>query len=485
MTLQESQIAANTTYYTLGLIGQKIISFFYFILIARFLGAEDIGRYILALSVTAMLFIFLDSGITTLITRETAQDRFSLKKYFASIIRFKISASIVVFIAAAIFVNLLGYPAVIRNLIYLASIVMIFDTFSLTFYGILRGVHLLIYESLATFIYQVIVFIIGVLGLYIYGSVYALMIALIFASAFNVLFSYHFLKKHLHFSLFEKGESFGVRRLIALSLPFAVAAIFIKIIFTSDTILLSLFRSGEELGWYGVAHKFLFALEFVPLAFSASLFPAMSSYYINDKNSLFSSLEKSSFYLMLIAFPISLGGFLLTSPIIEALYGNEFAGSAASLRFLLLGLPFLFLNYPLISFFAAIKRQNLNIYFLGAALMVNLAFNFILIPRIGGAGAAIAFVSAMAVLFIINIIAAKIVSQFSFRGYFMNAFSIFLSAGAMAFVIWLIRFYIPWWAGIICGAIIYAVILITGRLISMDDFKKFALQIIRKTSNEI
>ena len=45
-----TNIAKNTSYFTLALILQKVISFTYFILIARALGPEDLGKYYFAIS---------------------------------------------------------------------------------------------------------------------------------------------------------------------------------------------------------------------------------------------------------------------------------------------------------------------------------------------------------------------------------------------------------------------------------------------------
>ena len=59
-------VTKNTSYLTIAYIAQKVLSFFYFVLVARFIGVESLGKYTFALSFTTLFAVFvvgLGSGL--------------------------------------------------------------------------------------------------------------------------------------------------------------------------------------------------------------------------------------------------------------------------------------------------------------------------------------------------------------------------------------------------------------------------------------
>ena len=64
-----ANIAKNTSYLTLALVFQKIISFTYFTLLARYIGPASLGKYYLALSFTTIFAIFIDLGFANVLIR--------------------------------------------------------------------------------------------------------------------------------------------------------------------------------------------------------------------------------------------------------------------------------------------------------------------------------------------------------------------------------------------------------------------------------
>ncbi len=73
MTEKITSIARNTSYFTLALVIQKVISLSYFTIYARVLGPGDLGQYYFAISITSIFSIFIDFGLGNVITREIAK----------------------------------------------------------------------------------------------------------------------------------------------------------------------------------------------------------------------------------------------------------------------------------------------------------------------------------------------------------------------------------------------------------------------------
>ena len=469
MTVSSARITSNTSYYIIALTTQKILAFVYFILIARFLGAEDIGRYALAVSFIQILAIFIDIGLSPSITRESSRDPKRIEAHFSNIIGFKILMSVVAAVILVVLANLFGYSELIKSLLYLAAIVMILDSFTLTFYAMLRGLHILNNESMGVIIYQVMVIAISLIGLYKGADVKILIVALIAGSIFNFGWSLYSLKKSSDIKIKINFQWEKLKPILTIALPFGITAIFIKLYQMGDTILLSLLSDEQELGWYSVAHKLVFAFEFIPLAFVASVFPAMSAFYNTDKAKMVKTFETSSFYLMLISVPIMLGGFALAQPMVVSLYGDDFSPATGSLQVLLLSLVFLFLNYPLSSLLGAINRQKINMYFMGAAALSSIVLNLIFIPKYGGVGASLALFFSLTGLFLLYVCYIHRVVSFSLSSYFRSLRKVFYISFIMTAVVIIVTAISNWFIGLVIGIAFYITAALITKLINKDD----------------
>ena len=105
MSPKIANIAKNTSYFTLALILQKVISFTYFIIIARALGPEDLGKYYFAISFTTIFAIFIDLGLANVLTREVAKTEEKAAQFLNAVLAIKIPLAVISFGALIIMVN--------------------------------------------------------------------------------------------------------------------------------------------------------------------------------------------------------------------------------------------------------------------------------------------------------------------------------------------------------------------------------------------
>ena len=71
--MSNSSIIKNAAFMTIASVGQKIAAFAYFTIIARYIGANNTGRYFIALSFTTVFVVFVDLGLTNVLVREGAK----------------------------------------------------------------------------------------------------------------------------------------------------------------------------------------------------------------------------------------------------------------------------------------------------------------------------------------------------------------------------------------------------------------------------
>ena len=410
MSQKISSIAKNTSYFTLALILQKVITFSYFVILARNFLPEDLGKYYFAISFTTIFSIFIDLGLANVLTREVAKDQAKAGKFLSNVLAIKIPLTILSLLAALLVINLLGYPNFTKYLVYISCVSMILDSFTLAFFATLRGFHNLIYESVGAVFFQVVVLFFGFLviknnlGLAWQMSVLALASVANFLYAALVIF-------RLKIKIFQPIDAKIIKPLILLVIPFALYGVFQRLYTYLDTVLLSVLAGDEYVGLYQIAFKIIFALQFLPMAFIASVYPAFSNYWVNNKEQLMITFERAMNYLIIISLPISFGIISISDKIIS-IFKPEYIAAVPLLNLNMIALIFLFINYPIGSLLNACDRQKRNTTNMAITLAVSLLLNIILIPKYQALGASITVVISSAVMFILGLIVVSQIIKF-------------------------------------------------------------------------
>ncbi len=399
-----ANIAKNTSYLTLALIIQKVISFSYFILLARFLGLEVLGQYYTAISFTTIFAIFIDLGFGNALTREVAKDQARAAQWLRTVLFLKLllaAATVILSLGVAGF----AYSRFLLVLISISVLSMVLDSFTNTFFAVARGFHNLKYESIAAVIFQLIVLTLGVLAMFLDCSLPAMLGILVIASVFNFLYSASVVKRYLHLSIKPLWNKEIALRIFNISWPFALYNIFQRLFTYLDSLLLGFIAGYGQVGLYQIAFKLIFALQFLPMAFTASLYPAMSAYWLNNKEQLRVSFERALNYLLIISLPIIFGIFALADKVLPLFK----AGPEAiwPLRVSILAIFFIFLNFPVGSLLNACDRQRRNTLNMAIATVFSVALNLLLIPRWQALGASVTVLASNALMFILGLFSIR------------------------------------------------------------------------------
>ncbi|MBI5466269.1 MAG: flippase [Candidatus Kerfeldbacteria bacterium] len=479
MSSEPGVLARNTSYFTFALVAQKVISFLYFTFLARLFGPEQMGKYVFALSLTTIFSVFLDVGLATVLTREVAREPAVAERYVRLIFGFKVLASWLVVAAVAATVNLLGYPELTRQLVYLACLVMVLDSFILSAYSAIRGFHTLLWESLGTILVQVILAVAGVLVSLLTHDLRAFMAALALAVSVHFIYALWQLKGRFGVQLKPLFNWPGWRSLLVLTWPFALGAILTRAYGYVDTVLLSFLAGDRAVGLYSIAYKITFALQFIPTAFAASLLPGFSSYFVADKAKLAQVFSRSVVYLTAIAMPVSLGIMTLAPEIIRSIY-PAYVESIVPLQILIGSLIFLFATFPVGSLLPACNRQGRHTLNIGLAAACDVALNLVLIPRYGPWGAALASFISTAVLLALGWSVARHLVQYDGRDLSLRLLKIFFSGLVMAALAWQLKSFVHFTAVIPLAGVVYLTLLIGLGGVSWSELKLLWQIVIRR-----
>jgi len=409
-----SNIAKNTSYFTLALILQKLISFTYFTLMARAIGPADLGKYYFAIAFTSIFGIFIDIGQSNVLTREVAKRPDQAGRLFSAIFLTKLPLAILSGLAVFSLINFSNYPEITRQLVYLSMFCMALDSFTLTFFAVSRGFHNLKYESISSVIFQLIVFIVVLAVLKFNLGLAWLMMSLVIASLYNFLFSFYILTKKWGLKIDWRLDKVLIKSILLISMPFAIYAIFQRVYMYLDSVLLSLLAGDHQVGIYQIPFKIIFALQFLPLAFVASLFPAMSSYWQNNREQLAITFERAMNYLIIISLPVSVGGIILADKII-LLFTSDFAEAVLPLQITMAAVIFMFLNFPVGSLLNACNRQKRNTVNMGLTLAASVIINLFLIPRYLAVGASLTVLTTNILMLILGLAEVPRITKYDYK----------------------------------------------------------------------
>jgi O-antigen/teichoic acid export membrane protein len=186
-----------------------------------------------------------------------------------------------------------------------------------------------------------------------------------------------------------------IRSLARQALPFALAGLFVKVYSYLDTLMINAFHGSAAVGTYAVAYKVTYAFQFIPLVFTAALFPAMSLVHASgDRDKLKIVFSGAMRMMALIGAPLAAGLSAIADRFVPMVYGLEFLGSVAVLELLPWVLLPIFLDFPIGSLLNATHRAHLKTGAMGATMVVNAVLNAFLVPSFGPVGAAWAGVAS-------------------------------------------------------------------------------------------
>jgi O-antigen/teichoic acid export membrane protein len=176
------------------------------------------------------------------------------------------------------------------------------------------------------------------------------------------------------------------------SWPFAITYTFVTIYVWTDSIMLSIFKSEAEVGYYNIAYKMVLALLLIPTGFNTIIYPLLSRYYVeySERVNINGILHKYFSMMLIIGVPIGVGTTILGNRIIDLIFGPKYTPAAIALQILIWSLVFTYMNAPFVKLFESINLQLLVTKITGFSAFINVGINYLLVPRYSLVGSSVA-----------------------------------------------------------------------------------------------
>ena len=395
-----ARVTRNIVFKFSGEIFSRLLTFIFFIYVARMLGDAGLGEYSFVVSFATIFLVLADLGFNTLLIRDVAADKDKVNQYVGNINTLKVILSVICFIAMTVIISFSSYSQITVLNVQLAGLMALINSFIDYSYAIFNAFEKMHNEMMLKIINKIFIVSLGTLCLIFKPDVTYLLIGTLTANFLTIFIALIILIKNgikIRF-LFESDFFKGF---LKQAIPMAITSICVLIYFRIDIVMLSyMHRSNAEIGWYSVGIRLIDAFAIFPYLIMTAIFPVLSS----ENNKHFKKIIKKSLkYLLILSIPLTIGGMLLAHEIIILLYGVKFINATQGLQSLILVLPFIFGNYVFVYALTTIKKQHLIAFNTFLCIPVNIILNLALIPVYGYIGAGISTVVTELVLFILNL----------------------------------------------------------------------------------
>lgn len=218
-------------------------------------------------------------------------------------------------------------------------------------------------------------------------SAEAAMLASLLGILFGIFLVVRILRKHLDVSAIRLGELSYVNPALSLGFRGQLGNLATFFNYRLDVFIVNYFLNPEQVGLYAVAVLVSESLWQVPDAAALALLPREARDW-TEKNSSFTCMVSRQVFTIALTMGVALA---LASPIlIPLVFGAKFAASVSVVWWLLPGTVALAAGKVMSAALAARGMPQYSSMFACVTLVVTVALDLILIPRLGIRGAAIA-----------------------------------------------------------------------------------------------
>ncbi|HHY57688.1 MAG TPA: flippase [Chloroflexi bacterium] len=464
-------VARNSAFGMAAHIAIKVVSFLFTVLVIRHLGAEVYGQYAAVLAFGAVFVFFADLGLSPYTVRQVARLRDQpngkqeIEKLFGSVmaLRFLLSLGAATAIIATAWLT--GRPAEMIIGVALGTIGLVIYSVQGAAESVLAGHERIDIAAGAQVAHQVTFVALGTLALLLATGYYGL----IFANLAGILL--------MTLLCWQGVRRLGVRpalpipawwpTLLRASIPFGIIGFTLGLSYKFDTILLNIYAGDVQTGYYNSAYNLIFSVLVISNVVNTALYPSLSRQSITRPETLPAIHERMLRYLLMIALPIAVGGWVLAPTIVEFLYGADYSAAALPLSILIWVVPLMFVTEFLGYVIVVSGAERRVAWAIAISTTVNVSLNALLIPVYGLLAASILTVVTEAILAAQYLWVLR--EKLSHINWSLALLRPLAAAAAMGVVVFLLRdLYLP--LDVLVGALVYGGLLLLFGVIGKPEF---------------
>lgn len=392
LTAAETQRALrNVSALTLSTIISKGLLFLWQLVLARFLGEAGYGIYGGIGAFIAIGAALTNFGTGAIVVREVARRPRLAADYLGLTFWLRSGLALLAWLLLNLAAALAGFDDGFRNLLALAGVSLLVDAWGNLCYEQLLAAERMRSTSLVTVLHMALLLPGAALALAAGAGLPGLYLATIAAGLARAAM--------LWALVLRGGARPGrvraglLRGLLAGSLPLAVTSLLSLAWMHADKLMTIRLLGEQQTGWLTAAFVIVTGMiELLGTTVLMSLFPIMSRL---SGPALQGVVSRVAWFTLLAALPLTLLLSLFAPEITVPLFGADFSATADILRILVWYALIRLVADVYIQALITSDRQRRMMVIRSAGLLLNVALNAILLPRLGVTGAAVASLSSV------------------------------------------------------------------------------------------
>lgn len=411
----------EVVFFSIGPLGLGILGLAIYPILAWNFSVDDIGRLGLLQVAVSFSVLCMSFGLDQSYIREfhEAKDRHGLLK--CTVFPGVLFLACVLGFATVFKVNLTSHLFELRSRVLEVVFLLLLVINLLSLYMNLnlrmndRSILYSLFQLLPKLLFLLIVYV-GTVSGYLSASFQNLALSLLCSILF-VFFPFGYLTRSYWLPIFAADFNFvQLKKMVAYAMPLFISGLAFWGITASDRFFLKEYSSYSELGVYSMAISLAGAGMILQAIFSTVWAPIVYKWVSNELDDAKAKISEVVSYLVL-AIVVVWSLLALTSGVVRYILPVEYE-KVEFLVIALIAYPLLYTMSEVTGIGITIKRKTrYSLYSAIFALILNLVGNFLLVPRYGASGAAIASVIAMMAFFLLKtyysgVLYARIISGF-------------------------------------------------------------------------
>jgi O-antigen/teichoic acid export membrane protein len=463
------KIAHNTGIQIIGKVISTLLGLLGIGLMTRYLGTEQFGWYITAITFLQFIGILIDFGLIPVTAQMLGEEVYEEKILLDNLLGFRLVTA-VVFLALAPFIALFfPYPPLVKMAIAMSTISFVSIAINQVFMGYFQKKLTMYIHAIAENIGRIVL----IIGLYLVmtqGQGFLWVMVAVIAS--NLAFTAALIIGAARQTKLGLRFDLPIWKAITIKMwPVATAVIFNVIYLKGDTIVLSIYGSQSDVGLYGAAYRVVDIVSQLAMMVMGVLLPLMAAAWATGKKEVLQHHVQQGFdAMMLFAVPVTIGVYVLATPIITLVAGPNFIEAGIPLTLLAIAIFGVFVGAIFGHIAVAIDKQKetLPIYVTNA--IITLIGYVIVIPRYGMTGAALMTIFAEAYTGILLYI--KIHAYLPFQLRYHVLIKIFAAGTIMGWCVYFLSKEMHVLLVSMFGALIYAAGILLFKAISKETLNE-------------
>lgn len=380
---------ANTGWMFMGQMFSLLVSFFIGVWLARYLGPNNFGILSYALAFAGLFAFFADMGIGGILNRDLVKFPERRDELLGTGFRIKLIGGVATFLIVCIATLLLNSDYITKFLIILFAFTFVLQSINVIntfFYSNVESKRNVQVVIIATFISSILKVGVILLGK---GVIWIMLVYLLDSVWQGLGFILSYRRAGLKIKEWKYNKELALE-MLKNSWPLMLASVAGFIYLRIDQVMIGWLMGNREVGLYSVAVRLVEVWYFVPAIICGSLFPAIVNAKKTD-HAIYVKRLKALYLLMVgVALAVALPSTILAPWLVSFLFGAEYSSAIGILQIYVWSSIGLFLGTAITQYFLSENNTMATFYYNLFSMIVNVVLNFILIPRIGFTGAALA-----------------------------------------------------------------------------------------------